>query len=149
MQFILGKEKEIKTKVEWNEPTDEGKKQQKIKIEVSFKVQSKTVKKKRDKATAKQLKEISNMLQGRFKDAELEREENEPDAFDSDLQLEYLLEDITNIQGPVDEKGEAVPFDQELLAAVLDDDCARAAIELKWKSVQDRSLWNKEKAKNS
>lgn len=148
MQFVIGKKKEIKTTVEWYEPADEGEKKEKVSIAVWFRIQPKSVKKKRDKATAKQLKEISNMLQGRFKDAQDANQENEQDAFDSDLQLDYLLEDITNLEGPVDDKGETVPFDKELLEAVLDDDCARAAIELKWKQIQDRSLWNKEKAKN-
>ena len=151
MSFILAARKEVKTIIKWNLQVDEDKKPEMAEIQVWFKIQPKSVKKQRDLTTAARLKELSNMLQGRYLDppADPEGEEHDLAALDNDKQLEYLLEDITRIEGVVDEEGQPAEFCTNLLDQVLDDSAARQAIELKWREIQDDSAWKREKRKNS
>lgn len=152
MSYQLAKRREIKTIIKWNLQVDEDKKPEMAEIQVWFKIQPKKVKKQRDLTTAARLKELSNMLQGRYiNDLDVQpagEEASEVEALDNDKQLEYLLEDITRIDGVLDEEGEEAEFCTDLLDQVLDDSAARQAIELKWRDIQDDSVWKREKRKN-
>ena len=149
MQFKIAKRREVKTLVEFFIQVDEDKPQAKVKLDVWFKIQPKSVKKERDKTTANQLKQLSLLLQGKvaekFDESTLDAT---PDPMDSDTLLGYLREDITGIDGVIDEDEQLVEYSEEVREAVLEDSAAREAIELKWRAIQDDTLWKREKRKN-
>ena len=67
-----------------------------------------------------------------------------------DKENEYLLEDTTNLEGIQNPEGEDdLPFNKELLLAVLEKDYVRDAFMSVWKNVQNNKAFRKaDKAKN-
>jgi hypothetical protein len=127
MGFVIGEIRTVKRHIKFELPSDDGKKPAKADLVVEFKVRTRDVLKARQKEVQKFVRNIN---------VEIKKARENPDYEiempDVELDESYLREDIVNIEGCLDSEGNELPFNQDLLSAVLADRSAADAITAAW-----------------
>lgn len=139
--FKLLKREETRQKIEFEIPSDSGEAVQKAFLFATFKVQPRAVKRERDQEVSRLARQAKAYIQG--DEAELEMQSK-------DRETEYLVEDITDLEGVQDPESDSdLPYSEELLRNVLEKDYVRDAFMDTWKEIQNNKAFRKEsKAKN-
>jgi len=123
MSFVIGKIQSVERKVQFELPRQEGKPVKKADFIVELKVHDHdTVKSRRDRAQ-QYLRQVSAEMDKARKDAQYVM-----DIPQTDLDDEYLHEDVLNIKGIKDAEGNDIEFSSEVLDQVLQDRAARQAL---------------------
>jgi len=127
MPFVIGKIQSVERKVQFELPRQEGKPVKKADFIVELKVHDHdTVKSRRDRAQ-QYLRQVAAEMDKARKDAQYEM--NIPQT---DLDDEYLHEDVINLKGIKDAEGNDIEFSSEVLDQVLQDRSARQALIEVW-----------------